>query len=204
MKRIFSFWTVLLLSNLAEAEKPPNFILLLTDDQSYHLGMLDVPGLETPNLDALAGRGVFFTKAYSASASCAPCRGSILTGMYPSANGHWHNTVGPVLSDPDNEFGRNSSKVDPVGVHEDIPTLIEVLKTNGYFTGITAKWHLSPPWKFPFHFRDPTDLTPQGSAKAVTSIIAAAGSKPFFLQVNIDNTHRPFQTHIKKIKTFRA
>lgn len=184
----------------AQANRKPNFVLLLTDDQSYHLGMLGVPGLETPNIDALAKRGVFFTKAYSASASCAPCRGSILTGMYPSANGHWRNTVGPVLSDPDREFSRQSSKVDKVGVHEDIPTLVEVLNAAGYFTGITEKWHLSPPWKFPFAFRDQASLTPQGSAKAVARFIQAADGKPFFIQCNVDNTHRPFQTHIAQNK----
>jgi len=206
MRRRFLFLAAIVVATASVAAKQsrvvglskPNFILLLTDDQSYHLGMLGVPGLETPNIDALAKRGVFFTKAYSASASCAPCRSSILTGMYPHSNGHWRNTHGPeALFLPDIEFGRDSSKVDPVGVHEDIPTLVEVLNADGYFTGITEKWHLSPPWKFPFNFRDQADLTPAGSAKAVTRFIEAAAGKPFFLQANVDNTHRPFQTHIK-------
>ena len=200
MKKVLVFLLCLLPLVSVQAKQKPNFILLLTDDQSYHLGMLDVQGLETPNIDALAKRGVFFTKAYSASASCAPCRGSILTGMYPHSNGHWRNTVGPVLPDPDKEFGRDSAKVDSVGVHEDIPTLVEVLNANGYFTGITEKWHLSPPWKFPFNFRDQADLTPQGSAKAVARFIESADGNPFFLQANIDNTHRPFQKHIKQNK----
>ena len=159
--------------------------------------MLGVPGLKTPHIDALAARGVFFSKAYAASASCSPCRGAILTGMYPSANGHWRNTVGPVLSDAAPEFGRKSTKVDSVGVHEDIPTLVELLRQNGYFTGITEKWHLSPPWKFPFHFRDPANLKPEGSANAMRNFITAAAGKPFFIQCNIDNTHRPFRTHIR-------
>lgn len=200
MKRWFSGLLGVGLLFSVYAEKRPSFILLLTDDQSYHLGMLGVPGLETPNMDALAKSGVFFTKAYSASASCAPCRSSILTGMNPHSNGHWRNTHGPVLSDPEIEFTRQSSKSDPVGIHEDIPTLIEALNDKGYFTGITEKWHLSPSWKFPFHFRDQADLTPAGSAKAVSRFIEAADGKPFFLQANVDNTHRPFQTNIKQNK----
>lgn len=187
----------LMLVGAARAATKPNFILLLTDDQSYHLGMLGVQGLETPNIDTLAKQGTFFTKAYSSAASCAPCRGSILSGMYPSANGHWRNTHGPILADPAKEFTRQSSKVDGVGVHEDIPTLIEVLSNNGYYTGITEKWHLSPPWKFPFDFRDTANLKPSGSANAVRRFIKAADGKPFFLQANVDNTHRPFQKHIK-------
>ncbi|VGO11463.1 Arylsulfatase [Pontiella desulfatans] len=188
---------VCLLGLGAQAKQKPNVVLLLTDDQSYHLGMLGVQGLETPNIDELAKQGVFFTKAYSASASCAPCRGAILTGMHSSANGHWRNTVGPILSDPDRDFTRQSSKVDGVGVHEDIPTLIEVLRDNGYFTGITEKWHLSPAWKFPFDFRDTANLKPSGSANAMKNFIKAAKGKPFFIQCNVDNTHRPFQKHIK-------
>jgi N-sulfoglucosamine sulfohydrolase len=186
------------LTGFVRAEQDrPNVILLLTDDQSYHLGMLGVPGLKTPNIDALAKRGTFFTKAYSAAASCAPCRGSILTGMYPHSNGHWRNTATPTLSEPAAQFGRNSTKVDSVGVHEDIPTLIEVLGKNGYFTGITEKWHLSPPWKFPFDFRDEASLKPAGSANAMKKFIKAAEDKPFFIQCNVDNTHRPWQTHIR-------
>ena len=125
--------SLLFLLGLVSADAEKNVVLLLTDDQSYHLGMLGVPGLETPNIDRLAKAGTFFTKAYASAASCAPCRGSILTGMYPSANGHWRNTHGPILSDPDIQFSRQSGKVDGVGVHEDIPTLIELLNENGYY-----------------------------------------------------------------------
>ncbi|RED98359.1 sulfatase family protein [Marinoscillum furvescens] len=195
---VFIFFILKLVSCSQQPEnRKPNFVLLLTDDQSYHLGMLGVPGLKTPNIDALAQKGTFFTKAYASAASCAPSRGSILTGMYPHSNGHWRNTVTPGLNAPDVDFTRNGSKIDKVGVHEDIPTLIEVLKQNGYFTGITEKWHLSPVWKFPFDFRDKANLKPSGSAQAMKDFITAANGKPFFIQANVDNTHRPFQSHIK-------
>ena len=178
------------------ARPKPNVVLLLTDDlgwQDVKCYDIDKPSpMETPNIDALAKQGVFFMKAYSSAASCAPCRGSLLTGMYPHSNGHWRNTVGPILVDPDKDFGRQTSKVDGVGVHEDIPTLIEVLSKNGYFTGITEKWHLSPAWKFPFDFRDTANLKPSGSANAVKNFIKAADGKPFFLLANVDITHRPF------------
>jgi N-sulfoglucosamine sulfohydrolase len=207
MKTVFLKWNqtftaatvglVAFSSSLRAEENRPNVVLLLTDDQSYHLGMLGTKGLKTPNIDALAKNGSFFTKAYAASASCAPCRSSILTGMLPSANGHWRNTVGPEdLNAPDEEFGRSATRVDGVGVHEDIPTLIEALNANGWFTGITEKWHISPPWKFPFQFRDKADLTPEGSARAVTRFIKEADGRPFFLQANVDNTHRPYRLHI--------
>ena len=74
MKRISIFLFLAFcpaMNSLADGQKP-NVVLLLTDDQSYHLGMLGVKGLATPHIDALAEQGTFFTKAYSSAASCAP------------------------------------------------------------------------------------------------------------------------------------
>ncbi len=55
-----------------------------------------------------------------------------------------------VLGDPDVQFSRQSTVADSVGVHEDLPTLIEILTAHGYITGITNKFHLSPPGSFLF------------------------------------------------------
>ena len=177
-------------------ENRPNFLLLLTDDQSYHLSLIGTPGVQTPNMDALAKRGVFFTKAYAAAASCSPCRSAILTGMYPHSNGHWRNTITPTMSDPDVQFGRQSTKVDQVGVHEDLPTLIELLTENGYFTGITEKFHLSPPWKYPFNHHYTASSNPASQYKAAVDFFTKSTGQPFFFEVNIGNTHRPFRAHI--------
>lgn len=177
-----------------QEKKKLNFLLLLTDDQSYHLSMVGTPGIQTPNLDALARRGVFFTKAYAVAASCSPCRSSILTGMVPHSNGHWRNTVTPVMSDPDVQFGRQSTKADQVGVHEDLPTLIELLNENGYSTGITEKFHLSPPWKFPFKSHYAAGNTPASQYQAASDFFIKSKDQSFFLEVNIGNTHRPYQS----------
>tara|TARA_R110002050_G_scaffold149250_1_gene275629 strand:- start:19993 stop:21522 length:1530 start_codon:yes stop_codon:yes gene_type:complete len=186
-------------NNKSESENQrPNFILLLTDDQSYHLSLTGESGIQTPNIDSLARRGVFFTKAYSTAASCSPCRSSILTGMYPHSNGHWRNTVTPVMSDPDVEFSRQSAKVDAVGVHEDLPTLIELMNAKGYKTGITSKFHLSPPWKYPYHHRYSTGFKPLSMYNAAADFLRKSTGQSFFLQVNIDNTHRPFRAHINQ------
>ncbi len=191
-------------SQPAVAENPtgeknrPNFLLLLTDDQSYHLSLIGTPGIQTPNMDALAKRGVFFTKAYAAAASCSPCRSAILTGMYPHSNGHWRNTIGPGMNDPDQQFGRQSTKADQVGVHEDLPTLIEILNKNGYFTGITEKFHLSPPWKYPFNYHAPASNTPESQYQAATGFFRNLDGQPFFLDVCIGNTHRPWVSSKKQ------
>ncbi len=176
-------------------QKFPNVLLILADDQGMHMSCLNTPGISTPNMDALAKDGVLFLNAYSSCASCSPSRSSILTGMYPHSNGHWRNTVTPLIEEPEKEFGRESSTLDAVGVHEDIPTLIEILKNNGYFTGITRKWHLSPPWKFPFTKRIQCDHTSWQTKERCAQFFKEAGDKPFFLKLNLTNTHRPFKLH---------
>src|SRR5687768_378523 len=60
----------------------PNLILITTDQQRGDCLSCDGhPCVETPYLDELAGRGVRFTKAYTAVPSCTPARSAILTGM---------------------------------------------------------------------------------------------------------------------------
>lgn len=183
------------LSVAARAEEPAvrNVLFILMDDQSAHLSMLGTPGISTPNLDRLAGRGVYFHNAYAACASCAPSRASILTGMWPHSNGHWRNTHTPTLRDPDIEFTRQSRKTDRVRIDESIPTLIELLKDAGFFTAITHKFHLSPPWKYPFEARDPVQHNPEQFKTSISTLIRQAEDRPFFILANIEPPHRSFR-----------
>jgi len=184
-----------------KTQRPKNVLLLLTDDQSAHLSCLGTRGIATPNIDELASGGVLFRRAYATCASCSPSRSSILTGTYPHSNGHWRNTVTPTMTDPDKEYGRESSILDHVGVHEDLPTIIEILNEHSYVTGITEKFHLSPPWKFPFHHRKSITPHPASHKKAAQEFFAACADKPFFFLANIGNTHRPFKPHTVPIDT---
>ena len=173
--------------------KSPNILLILADDQGMHLSCVNTPGISTPNMDALAKNGVLFLNAHSTCASCSPSRSSILTGMYPHSNGHWRNTITPVIEAPAKEFGRLSSKIDKVGIREDIPTLPEILNKHNYLTGITRKWHLSPHWKFPFKERIKCDHSARDTKEKCASFFNEADDKPFFLLLNLTNTHRPFK-----------
>ena len=71
---------VALYPHTADAADPPNIIFILVDDQRYdELGSIN-PILDTPNLDALAERGVFFENAIVTTSLCSPSRATILTG----------------------------------------------------------------------------------------------------------------------------
>ena len=65
-------------------EKTPNIILIMCDDLGWgDTGFNGNKVIKTPNLDMLAGKGITFTRFYSASAVCSPTRGSCLTGRNP-------------------------------------------------------------------------------------------------------------------------
>jgi arylsulfatase A-like enzyme len=74
---------------------PVRSVLFIMADQLRwdHLGCAGHPWLRTPNLDALARRGVRFTQAYVNSGVCGPSRMSYYTGRYPSSHGATWNRV---------------------------------------------------------------------------------------------------------------
>ncbi len=174
------------LHGMATGERP-NILLILTDDQGAQMGALGTRGVSTPRMDRLAREGTLFTNAFAATASCAPSRASILTGMYPHSNGIWRNVrLGMIPVPP--------AITDTVGVRPEVPTLPELLNRAGYRTGITAKFHLSPAEKFPFHEKIPVPKqSPEAFRAIVKKFIEGAGGQPFFLMANTSYPHRPFR-----------
>lgn len=83
----------------------PNIIYIMTDDMGY--GDLSVQGQKiytTPNIDKLASEGIRFTHAYAAHSLCTPTRTAFMTGRYPA-----RTTVGliePLTGSPkDSAYG---------------------------------------------------------------------------------------------------
>lgn len=113
---------LLLHSTLLHAADKPNVLVIVADD----LGWADVgfhgSKLPTPNLDRLAREGVVLDQHYVAPV-CTPTRAALLSGRYWSRFG---NTA------PSN------TRVYPFGT----VTLASALKSVGYETSITGKWHL--------------------------------------------------------------
>lgn len=192
------FFVTLLLAVPMAATAKLNVVLILADDMSPDLSMLGTPGIETPNIDALAKEGVYFKHAFSASASCSPSRTAILTGMWPHSNGNWRNVHTPPLNLPDVAFTSKSKYQDKVGIGLDVATLPEVFKANGYYTGITQKLHLSPAWRYPYDGRDPVQSTPARFKTVIKKFITDSGEKPFFIHANVAAPHRPYRAHLQQ------
>lgn len=133
----------------AHAERPekPNVILLLTDDlgwQDVKCYDIDEPSpMETPNIDALAKKGVMFWQGYSPAPTCAPTRAAILSGLHPARTQLTH-VVGGMPPAP---YHKTQHRMMPPWYRGHMPTetvtVAEALKTNGYTTGHSGKWHLA-------------------------------------------------------------
>ncbi|TXG38617.1 sulfatase-like hydrolase/transferase [Seonamhaeicola maritimus] len=106
------------------SQEKPNFIFILTDDQSY--GMMGCTGneiVETPNLDKLANDGILFNNAHITSAICTPSRISILLSQFERKHAVNFNS-GTSVSD------EAWAKSYPV-----------VMRNAGYYTGWIGKNH---------------------------------------------------------------
>lgn len=133
-----------LLATAAEAKKQqrPNIIYIMCDDMGYgDLGCYGQPYISTPNIDRMAREGMLFTQAYAGAPVSAPSRASLMTGQH---TGHtrvrgnreyWQNS--PIVM-----YG-NNKEYSVVGQEPYDPNHIilpEIMKDNGYTTGMFGKW----------------------------------------------------------------
>ena len=99
--------------------KRPNVVLIMADDMGYSDIGCYGGEIRTPNLDRLAAGGLRFTQFYNNSI-CVPTRASLLTGLYSQQVGVYGGAP---------------------AIMKDCVTLAEVLRSAGYRTLMTGKWH---------------------------------------------------------------
>jgi arylsulfatase A-like enzyme len=102
----------------------PNIIIIISDQFRWDcIGAMGANPMNlTPNMDAMARRGVLFTSAFCNQPVCAPARASIFTGQYPSRHGVWRNAI---------------------ALPETAQTLAGTLRSAGYSANYIGKWHLA-------------------------------------------------------------
>ena len=133
LKRIISLIILLVIFSCEKHNNSPNIVFILADDLGYgDLSSYGSKTIETINIDKLADDGVKLTSYYAAQPVCSASRAAILTGAYPNRIGIY------------NAFGPTSDS----GISHDEYTLAEMLKDNGYKTGIFGKWHLGSKKEF--------------------------------------------------------
>ncbi len=115
-------------SGMAAASERPSIVFVLADDLGYgDLGCYGCPDIRTPYLDRLAAEGIKFTDFYANAAVCTPTRAAFLTGRYQQRLGLDNALYYQ-------EMGR--------GLPASGKTIADALRSVGYATGLSGKWHL--------------------------------------------------------------
>jgi arylsulfatase A-like enzyme len=125
----------------------PNVVLILADDlgwQDVKCYDVDAPTpMETPNIDALAKKGVLFRQGYSPAPTCAPTRCAIMSGRHPAVAQKTHVVGG----NPPTPYNKTAHPVMDPWYSGRMPlsdvTIAEALKSNGYVSGHSGKWHMA-------------------------------------------------------------
>ncbi len=209
------------------AQKQPNVIVILTDDQgTVDAGCYGSDDILTPHMDALAKRGVRFTQFYAAAPVCSPSRAGLLTGRYPVRAGMPGNAP--------SEKGKPGMPASEV-------TIAETLKAAGYATAHIGKWHLGftpdtmpnaqgfdysfghmggciDNWSHFFYWAGPNrhDLYMNGAeiyedgryfpdmmADEAIGFMERRGDKPFFIYFAINGPHYPYQGRKEWVKYYK-
>jgi len=190
----------------------PNVVFILTDDQGpWAAGCCGNDEIRTPNLDRLASEGVRFENFFCTSPVCSPARASLMTGRIPSQHGV-HDWIADGNMPPD-----------PQQYLEGLTCTTDVLAANGYACGLSGKWHLgdslSPQHGFSHWFTIPKGSSTYNDATVIRNgeLVTAAGyltdvitddaldfierqkDGPFYLSVNYNAPHTPFQGHPQDI-----
>lgn len=118
---------VLAIAAHAETKRPPNVVLIVTDDGGWaDFGFNGCKDYPTPNMDSIAKEGVNFTAGYVSAPVCSPSRAGLLAGRNQSCFGHEYNITG--------------QRTQGLPLSE---TLIpQRFKKLGYTTAAFGKWHL--------------------------------------------------------------
>lgn len=153
----------------ANAQQPaarPNILWLVSEDNNPYLGCYGDPIARTPNIDALAKRGLLFRHVFSAAPVCAPSRFAILTGVHPESCA------------PANQMRATAA------LPAEIRTYPEYLREAGYYTTNNAKTDFNCDV-------DPAKIFDESSATAHYGNRPAG--KPFFAIFNHQTSHESSQ-----------
>lgn len=147
-------------SRLVIAADRPNILWVTSEDHGPEMGCYGDTLARTPNVDAIAAKGMIFKRAWSVAPVCAPARTAIISGMYPSSTGGLH--MRSMVSMP------NGTKMTP-----------QFLREAGYYCSNNSKTD--------YNLREPGKVWDDSSNKAHWN--NRSEGQPFFAIFNSTKSH---------------
>ena len=130
-----------LLLSLSAVGARPNLVVILIDDMGWRdTGFAGNSGINTPNMDRLAGSGIIFNQAYAAAPNCAPTRACLMTGQYTPR--HEVYTVVDERHSPGQPNHKIMASPSKPELDSGAVTFAELLQESGYATGMVGMWNL--------------------------------------------------------------
>ena len=172
--------------SMIDQKLQPNIVTITCHDLGQHLGCYGVPSVNSPNIDRLASKGIFFKNFYSTSAVSSPGRASLATGRYPQSNGLMGLTHAPWWW----------------SINDDEKHIAQILGENGYNTTLIGFQHIAIPERLGFR----EHLSRKNNAKetvkeAVNFFQNKVDEKqPFYLEIGFTEVHDPYRHGIDSSK----
>ena len=182
-----------------------NIVLFVTDDHApWTLTAYGNTEARSPTFDRMARDGAVFRQAFTPTPVCSPARACLLTGLPSSQHG-----IHDFIYDADPECGDRDWLAGQV-------TLAELLHGQGYYCGLSGKWHVGQPGRWPRGYDwsriarnsrhiGPVDFCIEGewvqregnktaliTDYAVEFLDSVPRDQSFFLQVGYVATHSPY------------
>lgn len=160
------------------AGERPNIVVVICHDLGRRLGCYGVPGVRTPFIDAFAATGVRFSNSFCVAPQCSPSRAALWTGRFPHANG----VIGLTHGWFGNDLGAGERH------------LAEILREGGYETHLFGLQHEAADDRRCGHEFRHTRSTADVVAAEFEGFVRSprSGGRPLFLQVGLEEPHRPF------------
>ena len=179
---------IILLSSKANQEvkeESPNILWIYLEDTSPLLSCYDYPLSQTPNIDKLADNGVRFTNAFMPAPVCSACRSGIITGMMPtSINAQNHHS--------------SRTKESAIYLREDIKTIPELFKDEGYYTFNNGKDDYNFVYnRFDLYDQDYFEHPLYGKSGERIDLAVLKDKAPFFGQIQLYGGKEIFSSEFK-------
>lgn len=209
----------------AERARKPNFVFVLMDDMGWRdVGFVGNKFVETPNIDALAKRGLVFTQSYSSAPNCAPTRACLMSGQYTPRHGIY--TVVDPRQPPGSPWHKLQAAESKSELDTNVVTIAESLRDGGYATAFFGMWNLGRGRTGPMtpggqgfqnvvfpenigfakdaYFDDEGNYLSDRLTDEVLKFIAENRTRPFYAYYADHAVHAPFDPKPELLKKYDA